>query len=29
MIILRDADETAEVVPLQVRALKENACKMV
>ena len=29
VIILRDADETAEVVPLQVRASKENACKMV
>ena len=29
VIILRDTDETAEVVPLQVRALKENACKMV
>lgn len=29
VIILRDVDETAEVVPLQVRALKENACKIV
>ncbi|MCR2830114.1 hypothetical protein NR402_07440 [Acidithiobacillus ferrooxidans] len=29
VIILRDIGETAEIIPLQARASKENACKMV